>query len=93
MKQRQINTREFEQFYEKTAGAIRAYILHHCGNVSAVDDLFQITYTKFLNSRMAATPLADGASAYLYRIYPIQLLIMDAGSFATGTMGYRSLTA
>ena len=68
MKQRQINTREFEQFYEKTAGAIRAYILRHCGNVSAVDDLFQITYTKFLNSRMAATPLADGASAYLYRI-------------------------
>ena len=58
----------FEEFYEATATSIRAYILRHCGDRSAVDDLFQITYIKFLGSRMAATPLAPQARGYLYRI-------------------------
>ena len=58
----------FDRFYEETAAAIRAYILRHCSDRSATDDLFQTTYFRFLGSAMAATPLAAGARAYLYRI-------------------------
>ena len=59
---------EFERFYEATAASIRAYILRHCWDRGAADDLFQITYVKFLKSRMGGTPLAPKARAYLYRI-------------------------
>lgn len=58
----------FEQFYAATAGSIRAYLLRHCGDRSSIDDLFQTTYSKFLASRMAKTPHAVEAKAYLYRI-------------------------
>lgn len=58
----------FEQFYEATAAGIRAYILRHCSDRDSADDLFQITYVKFLGSRMAPTPQAPEARAYLYRI-------------------------
>ncbi len=58
----------FQEFYEATATSIRAYILRHSGDRSAVDDLFQITYIKFLGSRMASTPATPQARAYLYRI-------------------------
>lgn len=59
---------DFERFYEATAASIRAYILRHCWDRGAADDLFQITYVKFLKSRMGGTPLAPKARAYLYRI-------------------------
>ncbi|MXY70531.1 MAG: sigma-70 family RNA polymerase sigma factor [Acidobacteriia bacterium] len=58
----------FEQFYAATAPSIRAYLLRHCGDRSSIDDLFQTTYSKFLASRMAKTPQAVEAKAYLYRI-------------------------
>lgn len=58
----------FEQFYAATAPSIRAYLLRHCGDHSSIDDLFQTTYSKFLGSRMAKTPQAVEAKAYLYRI-------------------------
>ena len=58
----------FEQFYADTAPSIRAYLLRHCGDRSSIDDLFQTTYSKFLASRMAKTPRAVEAKAYLYRI-------------------------
>lgn len=58
----------FERFYDATAASIRAFILRHCSDRGATDDLFQITYIKFLGSRMAATPEAPEAKAYLYRI-------------------------
>ncbi len=58
----------FEQFYAATAPSIRAYLLRHCGDRSSIDDLFQTTYSKFLGSRMAKTPQAVEAKAYLYRI-------------------------
>ena len=58
----------FERFYAATAPAIRAYLLRHCSDRDAVDDLFQTTYSKFLGSRMAKTPNAVEARAYLYRI-------------------------
>ena len=58
----------FEQFYTATAASIRAYLLRHCGDRSSIDDLFQTTYSKFLASRMAKTPHAVEAKAYLYRI-------------------------
>ena len=58
----------FERFYEATAPAIRAYILRHCGDRDAADDLLQITFIKFLGSRMGSTPQAASAKAYLYRI-------------------------
>lgn len=58
----------FRRFYDATAAAIRAYLLRHCGDRDSVDDLFQITYVKFLASRMAKTPDAPAARAYLYRI-------------------------
>lgn len=58
----------FERFYEDTAASIRAYILRHCSDKGAADDLFQVTYIKFLRSRMAKKLPAREARAYLYRI-------------------------
>ncbi len=58
----------FERFYAQTAASIRAFILRHCGDHGSADDLLQITFIKFLGSRMAATPQAPAARAYLYRI-------------------------
>lgn len=58
----------FARFYGSTAAPIRAYILRHCRDRDSVDDLLQITYVKFLGSRMARTPEAPEARAYLYRI-------------------------
>lgn len=58
----------FSRFYEATSGAIRAYLLRHCRDRDSVDDLFQITYMKFLGSRMASSPQSPNARAYLYRI-------------------------
>ena len=57
-----------QKFYEATAAPIRAYIFRHSSDRDSVDDLFQITYVKFLGSRMAGTPDAPEARAYLYRI-------------------------
>ena len=56
------------RFYEATAAPIRGYILRHCSDRDSADDLFQNTYVKFLGSRMASTPEAPEARAYLYRI-------------------------
>ena len=58
----------FELFYAATAAQIRAYLARHCSDRDAIDDLFQTTYSKFLRSRMAKTPQAVEAKAYLYRI-------------------------
>jgi len=58
----------FELFYAATAAQIRAYLARHCSDRDAIDDLFQTTYSKFLRSRMARTPQAVEAKAYLYRI-------------------------
>lgn len=58
----------FARFYRATAAAIRAYILRHCSDRDSADDLLQTTYVKFLGSRMADTPQAPQARAYLYRI-------------------------
>ena len=63
-----FNEDAFERFYDATAPAIRAYILRHCSDRGAADDLFQAAYIKFLGSRMARTPAAPEARAYLYRI-------------------------
>ena len=68
MEQSGSNDDAFGRFYEATAAAIRAYILRHCSDRDSVDDLFQVTYVKFLASPMARTPDATGARAYLYRI-------------------------
>ena len=68
MEQSGSNDDAFGRFYDATAAAIRAYILRHCSDRDSVDDLFQVTYVKFLASPMARTPDATGARAYLYRI-------------------------
>jgi len=68
MEQSGSNDDAFGRFYKATAAAIRAYILRHCSDRDSADDLFQITYVKFLSSPMAKTPDASGARAYLYRI-------------------------
>ena len=68
MEQSGSNDDAFRRFYDATAAAIRAYVLRHCSDRDSVDDLFQITYAKFLASPMAKTPDAPGARAYLYRI-------------------------
>lgn len=68
MEQSGSNDDAFRRFYDATAAAIRAYLLRHCSDRDSVDDLFQITYVKFLASRMAKTPDAPAARAYLYRI-------------------------
>ncbi len=62
------NDDALERFYSDTSSRIRAYILRHCSDKDSVDDLFQITYVKFLGSRMARTADAPEARAYLYRI-------------------------
>ncbi len=58
----------FGRFYAATAAPIRAYILRHCGDRGAVDDIFQVTYLKFLRSRMGSKPGDPKARPYLYRI-------------------------
>lgn len=68
MRQVESDVRSFEQFYAATAAPIRAYLARHCSDRDAIDDLFQTTYSKFLRSRMAKTPQAAAARAYLYRI-------------------------
>ncbi len=68
MEQSGSNDYAFGRFYDATAAVIRAYILRHCSDRDSVDDLFQITYVKFLASRMGTTPDAPEARAYLYRI-------------------------
>lgn len=68
MPREESDVADFEQFYVATAPSIRAYLLRHCGDRSSIDDLFQTTYSKFLGSRMAKTPQAVEAKAYLYRI-------------------------
>ena len=68
MEQSGLSDDAFGRFYDATSAAIRAYILRHCSDRDSVDDLFQITYVKFLASPMAKTPDALGARAYLYRI-------------------------
>ena len=68
MRPEESDVEGFERFYAATAASIRAYLLRHCGDRSSIDDLFQTTYSKFLGSRMAKTPHAVEARAYLYRI-------------------------
>ena len=68
MRSEESDVEGFERFYTATAASIRAYLLRHCGDRSSIDDLFQTTYSKFLGSRMAKTPHAVEARAYLYRI-------------------------
>ena len=68
MREPEADPAEFERFYAQTAPSIRAYIVRHCGDRGSADDLFQITFIKFLGSRMAATLQAPQARAYLYRI-------------------------
>ena len=68
MEQSGSNDDAFGHFYGATAAAIRTYILRHCSDRDSADDLFQITYVKFLASRMGTTPDAPEARAYLYRI-------------------------
>ena len=77
MEQSGSNDDAFGRFYNATAAAIRAYILRHCSDRDSVDDLFQITYVKFLASRMGTTPDAPEARAYLYRI--ASNIIVDHG--------------
>lgn len=68
MTQPPSRTKTFERFYEATAPSILAYIRRHCGDRGAVEDIFQITYMKFLGSRVAVRLAAPRARAYLYRI-------------------------
>lgn len=68
MQQTRSGEDAFTVFYNATAPAIRAYILRHCSDRASADDLLQVTYVKFLGSRMAGTPQAPQARAYLYRI-------------------------
>ncbi|MDE0263807.1 MAG: RNA polymerase sigma factor [Bryobacterales bacterium] len=68
MPQVESDAEGFEQFYGATATQIRAYLARHCSDRDAIDDLFQTTYSKFFRSRMAKTPQAVEAKAYLYRI-------------------------
>ena len=68
MRQPPSQTEAFERFYKATAPSILAYIRRHCGDRGAADDIFQITYMKFLGSRLAGIPTVRRARAYLYRI-------------------------
>ncbi len=68
MKASALNDEALGRFYEATAAPIRAYLLRHCSDRDSVDDLLQITFVKFMGSRMASTPEAREARAYLYRI-------------------------
>jgi RNA polymerase sigma-70 factor (ECF subfamily) len=59
-----LSREQFEQFYNRTAPALRAYIRRVSGNAGAADDLLQEAYVRMLN----APPLThQQRKSYLYR--------------------------
>jgi RNA polymerase sigma factor (sigma-70 family) len=67
-----LSRQQFEDFYNRTAPALRAYIRRVAGNAAAADDLLQESYVRLLS----APPLAEPQlKSYLYRT--ATNLIMD----------------
>ena len=59
-----LSRQQFEDFYNRTAPALRAYIRRVAGNAAAADDLLQESYVRLLS----APPIAERPlKSYLYR--------------------------
>ncbi len=58
---------EFEAFYLRTAGPLRSYLLHMCGNGALADDLLQEAYCRFLGAR-DLRPHEGERRAFLWKI-------------------------
>ena len=59
-----LSREQFDDFYNRTAPALRAYIRRVSGNAESADDLLQEAYVRMLN----APPLVEHQrKAYLYR--------------------------
>lgn len=59
-----LSRQQFEDFYNRTAPALRAYITRVAGNAAVADDLLQESYVRMLNAPPLAEPLRK---SYLYR--------------------------
>src|SRR5579863_6405893 len=67
-----LSRQEFENFYNRTAPALRGYIRRVAGNEAAADDLLQESYVRLLSAPPLAAPQLK---SYLYRT--ATNLIMD----------------
>jgi RNA polymerase sigma-70 factor (ECF subfamily) len=59
-----LSRQEFEDFYNRTARALRAYIKRVAGNAAVADDILQESYVRLLNAPPHAEPMLQ---SYLYR--------------------------
>jgi RNA polymerase sigma-70 factor, ECF subfamily len=64
--------RQFEEYYNRTAPALRAYIKRVAGSDTVADDILQESYLRLLSAPRLAAP---ALKSYLYRI--ATNLIMD----------------
>ncbi len=58
---------EFQHFYERTARALKAYLLRLAPNAALADDLLQEAYFRFLRAKLPGMDEA-GRKNYLFRI-------------------------
>lgn len=56
----------FDTLYARHRGGVFRYLLHHCGNRAAAEEMFQDVWLNLVKSRAAYTPSARFAS-FLYR--------------------------
>jgi RNA polymerase sigma-70 factor (ECF subfamily) len=56
----------FDALYARHRGGVFRYLLHHCGNRAAAEEMFQDVWLNLVKSRAAYTPSARFAS-FLYR--------------------------
>ncbi len=64
-----LGREQFDEFYSRTAPALRAYIRRVSGNAAATDDFLQEAYIRMLSARpLTGPPLtARQRKSYLYR--------------------------
>jgi RNA polymerase sigma-70 factor (ECF subfamily) len=67
-----LGRQQFEEFYDRTAAALRAYIKRVAGSETVADDILQESYLRLLSAPRLAAP---ALKSYLYRI--ATNLIMD----------------
>jgi len=67
-----LGRRQFEECYNRTAPALRAYIKRVAGSDTVADDILQESYLRLFSARRLAAP---ALKSYLYRI--ATNLIMD----------------
>jgi RNA polymerase sigma-70 factor (ECF subfamily) len=61
-----VNREAFQEFYEETAAALRAYLRMTCKHWALADDLMQETYLRMLRQKLRALEVGR-RKAYLYK--------------------------